>query len=84
MIGWLGDREAAFALATRAMGAHGEATVFPADLAAAPAFRDLRYDPRYLRLMAHSGLLAYWRQTGVWPDFCADPRLPYACNAATG
>jgi adenylate cyclase len=84
MIGWLGDREAAFALATRAMGAQGEATVFPADLAAAPAFRDLRYDPRYLRLMAHSGLLAYWRQTGVWPDFCADPRLPYACNAATG
>lgn len=84
MISWLGDREAAFALAGRAMGAQGETMVFPADLAAAPAFRDLRYDPRYLRLMAHSGLLTYWRQTGVWPDFCADPRLPYACDAATG
>lgn len=84
MISWLGDRDRAFALAGRQMGAQGEALVFPADLAAAPAFRDLRYDPRYLRLMAHSGLLAYWRETGVWPDFCADPRLPYACDAATG
>lgn len=84
MISWLGDRDAAFALADRQMAAQGEALAFPADLAAAPAFRDLLHDPRYLQLMAHSGLLGYWRQTGIWPDFCSDPRLPYACDGATG
>ena len=32
-------------------------------------------------LAAKVGLLAYWEQTGVWPDFCRDPQLPYDCRA---
>jgi adenylate cyclase len=80
MIAWLGDRDAAFAVAQAGMSELGQSLVFPADLALAPAFRPILYDRRYLDLMAHSGLLAYWRETGVWPDFCADPRLPYVCT----
>ncbi len=79
MIAWLGDLDAAFAVATEGMQALGPALVFPADLALAPSFRPILYDPRYMDLMAHSGLLAYWRETGLWPDFCADVRLPYRC-----
>jgi TolB-like protein len=82
MIGWLGDLDAAYGLATEAMAAQGQALVFPADIAAAPAFRPILHDRRYLTLMAHSGLMAYWRAQGVWPDFCADPRLPYRCEDA--
>ncbi len=41
------------------------------------AFRD---DPRFLPLAARLGLLDYWRRSGHWPDFCAEPGLPYACR----
>jgi len=27
------------------------------------------------------GLLQYWHSSGHWPDFCADPQLPYDCRA---
>jgi len=27
------------------------------------------------------GLVDYWRSTGHWPDFCAEPGLPYDCKA---
>lgn len=26
--------------------------------------------------------LDYWMATGRWPDFCADPNLPYDCREA--
>jgi len=47
----------------------------------APLTRNLRRDPRFMQLAARIGLAAYWRQAGVWPDFCADPTLPYDCKA---
>jgi len=25
-------------------------------------------------------LLAYWKKSGKWPDFCSDPDLPYDCR----
>jgi hypothetical protein len=31
--------------------------------------------------MRELGLLAYWRLSGRWPDFCRDPDLPYRCQA---
>ena len=41
----------------------------------------LRRDPRFIALAARLGLVDYWRSTGKWPDFCAEPGLPYDCKA---
>jgi hypothetical protein len=27
-----------------------------------------------------TGLLAYWQESGHWPDFCSDPNLTYDCK----
>jgi len=40
-----------------------------------------RADPRFMKLAARIGLARVWVRTGLWPDFCADPRLPYDCRA---
>jgi hypothetical protein len=40
----------------------------------------LRRDPRFMALAARIGLVDYWRATGKWPDFCADPGLTYDCR----
>jgi DNA-binding winged helix-turn-helix (wHTH) protein/tetratricopeptide (TPR) repeat protein/TolB-like protein len=40
----------------------------------------LRRDPRFIALAAKLGLVDYWRASGKWPDFCADPGLPYDCK----
>ncbi len=40
----------------------------------------LRRDPRFMQLAARLGLVDYWRSSGHWPDFCADPGLPYNCR----
>ena len=47
----------------------------------APAAAPMRRDPRFLPLMKKLGLLDYWRSSGHWPDFCAEPGLPYDCKA---
>lgn len=41
----------------------------------------MRRDPRFMQLAQHLGLTGYWRTQNRWPDFCADPRLPYGCQA---
>jgi hypothetical protein len=33
-----------------------------------PATAALRSDPRFERLCAGIGLIAYWRKRGIWPD----------------
>ena len=38
-------------------------------------------DPRFIELAQRLGLLAFWRSSGAWPDFCRDPQLPYDCRA---
>lgn len=50
------------------------------DILFRPHMRSLLYDPRFIRLTHDLGLLAYWRKSGVWPDFCSDPQLPYDCR----
>jgi tetratricopeptide (TPR) repeat protein len=45
-----------------------------------PAFRAMWRDPRSMAVAAHLGLLAYWKKSGRWPDFCFDPTLPYDCR----
>lgn len=41
----------------------------------------VRRDPRFMRLARRLGLTDYWRSQNRWPDFCADPGLPYNCQA---
>ena len=45
-----------------------------------PTMRALRSDPRFMRVAAHLGLLAHWRNSGKWPDFCFEPDLGYDCQ----
>jgi len=45
-----------------------------------PAAESLRRDPRFWSVAAKRGLTRYWKQRGVWPDFCSDPTLPYDCR----
>jgi hypothetical protein len=67
----------AFAMAdrwTRVMGGWSTPQfLFPPDASA------LRRDRRFIALATKIGLVDYWRSTGKWPDFCADPMLPYSC-----
>ncbi len=46
-----------------------------------PPWRNLRRDPRFMTLIRDTGLIQYWRETGRWPDFCAERDLPYDCEA---
>lgn len=41
----------------------------------------LRNDPRFMTLAKKLGLVAYWQQSGRWPDFCTDALPPYDCKA---
>src|SRR6185436_17892124 len=46
----------------------------------APSMDALRRDPRFMQMAARIGLARYWRESGHWPDFCADRTLPYDCK----
>jgi DNA-binding winged helix-turn-helix (wHTH) protein/TolB-like protein/tetratricopeptide (TPR) repeat protein len=46
-----------------------------------PEMKAFRRDPRFMPLAARLGLTGYWRRSGHWPDFCAEPGLPYDCKA---
>ena len=76
----LGFLDDAFALAERyrpgpPLGGADSAFLF------FPLTANLRRDPRFIALAARIGLVDYWRSSGHWPDFCADPTLPYSCQA---
>ena len=45
-----------------------------------PEFRDIRRDPRFLRIAQRAGLLDYWIKSGEWPDFCFESEFPYDCK----
>jgi len=45
-----------------------------------PSTAPMRRDPRFMPLMTKLGLAGFWRTTGRWPDFCADPGVPYDCK----
>jgi TolB-like protein len=42
---------------------------------------NLRKDPRFMQLAARLGMVDYWKSSSHWPDFCAEPGLPYNCQA---
>jgi DNA-binding winged helix-turn-helix (wHTH) protein/TolB-like protein len=47
-----------------------------------PTTAAMRSDPRFMPLARKLGLVAYWRVTGKWPDFCSEPGLTYDCRGA--
>lgn len=77
LLSTFGDLDGAFAIVRRVFDAdrHVYEIVF------APQAAPMRADPRFMLLMRDSGLLQFWRDSGNWPDFCADPGLPYRCEA---
>jgi len=46
-----------------------------------PALASVRRDPRFMPLAFRIGLVRYWRTSGIWPDFCERPGIPYDCKA---
>lgn len=46
----------------------------------APIAAPLRRDRRFMQLADRLGLVDYWITSGQWPDFCAEPGLPYDCK----
>jgi hypothetical protein len=47
-----------------------------------PHMRAVRTDSRFMPLAARLGLVDYWLESGQWPDFCHDEKLPYDCKEA--
>jgi len=47
-----------------------------------PEMKAFRADPRFMPLAKQTGLVDYWLASGRWPDFCAEPDLPYDCREA--
>ena len=45
-----------------------------------PLTAPLRRDPRFMQLAVRFKQVDYWRSSGKWPDFCAEPGLPYNCQ----
>ena len=45
-----------------------------------PANASLRRDPRFMLVADRLGLVDYWRTSGHWPEFCAEPGQPYDCR----
>ena len=67
--------------AFRMLSAFRAPNVLPAELLFDPALESLRRDPRFMRIASDAGLIAYWRKSGHWPDFCGEPDWPYDCRA---
>jgi DNA-binding winged helix-turn-helix (wHTH) protein/tetratricopeptide (TPR) repeat protein len=45
-----------------------------------PPMREVRRDPRFMRIARNFGVTDYWRRSGILPDFCYEPGLPYDCR----
>lgn len=54
---------------------------FIADVLFRPPLKELWRDPRFMRIGKAMGMLDYWKASDIWPEFCADPDLPYDCKA---
>jgi len=68
-------------------GAYAEAPIALSAAGTTPAFlfydtmKPFRRDPRFWPLAKRLNLVDYWVKSGSWPDFCAEPGLPYDCRA---
>lgn len=75
----LGDRDAAM----KAADAYQPGVPSELPYLFLPPAAPLRADPRFMKVAERLGLVAYWRKTGHWPDFCSEPGLPYDCKVET-
>jgi DNA-binding winged helix-turn-helix (wHTH) protein len=71
-----GDVDGAYALHSEQLPNSRRSTMF----LFYPEMNLFRRDPRFMPMMEKMGLLAYWRDSGNWPDFCQEPDLPYDCR----
>jgi DNA-binding winged helix-turn-helix (wHTH) protein/tetratricopeptide (TPR) repeat protein/TolB-like protein len=76
MLARQGDVDGAYAMLEAAPEAYRNPILF-----FHPAMRAFRRDPRFMQIAYRIGLVDYWRASGRWPDFCAEPDLPYDCRA---
>jgi DNA-binding winged helix-turn-helix (wHTH) protein len=74
----LGELDLAFEFAARARPQFTLAEVW---LLFTPTTAAMRRDPRFIDMAARFGLAEHWRSTNRWPDYCAEPGLPYDCKA---
>ncbi|HEX4095424.1 MAG TPA: hypothetical protein VHX64_01785, partial [Caulobacteraceae bacterium] len=79
-LAWLGFEDDAFSVVDRLSRLPPSAAPNPM-LLFSPELATLRRDPRFMTIAARMGLASYWLQSGKWPDFCAQPGLPYDCKA---
>lgn len=79
MLARLGNTEAVYEMLKQAMPNSRNTTLF----LFYPEMKAVRDDPRFMPLGQRIGLLAYWRSSNNWPDFCSEPGLPYDCKAWT-
>jgi tetratricopeptide (TPR) repeat protein len=81
MLAEMGDADGALRLAFAA-----PANIFAVDpiFLWQPGMLALRRDPRFVALASKSYVAAFWRQTGMWPDFCSTPGWPYDCKVDAG
>lgn len=45
-----------------------------------PTLREVRRDPRFMQIARNFGVTDYWIRSGILPDFCYEPDLPYDCK----
>jgi hypothetical protein len=45
-----------------------------------PPLREVRRDPRFMQIARNFGVTDYWKKSGILPDFCFEPNLPYDCK----
>jgi DNA-binding winged helix-turn-helix (wHTH) protein/TolB-like protein len=76
LLAMLGDLDGAFAVAQ----SYEPADPFAPPFLFLPQTRAMRLDPRFMPLARRLGFVAYWRATGRWADFCAEPGLAYSCR----
>jgi hypothetical protein len=77
----LGFVDDAFALAARIDPVKLEPSPATVSLLFTPLTASMHRKPLFMALAQRLGLVDYWRTTGHWPDFCAEPSLPYDCKA---
>jgi DNA-binding winged helix-turn-helix (wHTH) protein/tetratricopeptide (TPR) repeat protein len=75
MLARQGDVDGAYAMLAAAPDSYRNPILFYY-----PEMRALRRDPRFMPLAHRIGLVDYWLKSGRWPDFCAEPDLPYDCR----
>jgi DNA-binding winged helix-turn-helix (wHTH) protein/TolB-like protein len=77
MLSRLGDIDGAFAAAKDFLAGVGPGDFIQAPYLSVAATAPMRADPRFLPLLAPTGVLQFWMKTGQWPDGCAND-----CKAA--